>query len=770
VVARNEDPGFLARAWERRRQRRARTKARVQAMSTKRRVARRIGILGTWFLGFVAMVMVAGVVAYFKFTNVPRPEDIPLAQVAKIEYSDGTTMAQVGTVDRTIVSLDKVPETVRWAVLAAEDRSFYSDSAVSIKGTVRAALSDVTGGDTQGGSGITQQYVKNAYLSDSRTLSRKIKELMIAIKLSRNYSKDQILEFYLNTVYFGRNAYGIAAAARAFFNEDVTQLTTAQGALLAALLRAPGYYDPAANPTAAKDRWRYVLDGMVTTHHLSAAQEAAMPFPKVRKPSSTGLSTSGWKWLLINRVFAELQAHGIDEDEVYAKGLVIRTTINRKAQQAAVDAIDTTFADLTAKQKNLKNALVAVNPNNGAVLAYYGGSGPGVKGYDGKTDYNDYAGLGTRPPGSSFKPYTLATALTNTLTGSNDSPRYAINSYITGAQCVHVEGTKICNDPSDAPYSKSKVTIKYAMLHSLNTSFDVLASEVGPNNVAAMAHAAGIRAKDANGNPTLAEQDGTTTFGIGIGDYAVSPLDQADGYATFANDGRTNAAFFVQRATSSDGTTVYQHSKHETQAMDAKVANDVTMTLEPIAGSSGVGLANGRPSAAKTGTEGIGATSPNNSDAWMVGFTPQVSTAVWVGTGFTKPIYNSAGGSEYGRDLPGRTWKAFMDSYLAGAAQEPLPSRQQIQPGRGVPSQQSASPSPSNSSSSSSDSSSPSSSSSSSGSSSPPSSRSSAPSSSSSPAPSSSSSGSSSSSAPPSSASSSPSPACGQLLEPACPP
>jgi membrane peptidoglycan carboxypeptidase len=587
-------------------------------------------------------------------------------------------MARIGTVDRTIVRLDQVPAQVRWAVLAAEDRNFYNEGAVSLRGTARAALSDVTGGNTQGGSGITQQYVKNAYLSDAQTLSRKLKELMIAVKLSRDYTKDQILEFYLNTVYFGRNTYGIQAASRAFFGEDVEQLTTAQGALLAGLLRAPSYYDPAVNLEQAKERWRYVLDGMVQTKHLTAAQEARMAFPKTRPPSGTGLGAQGWKYLLQRQVLADLEAHGISEKEVYARGLTIRTTIDRKAQQAALSAIKQTFTNLTKKQRNLKNALVAVRPSDGAVLAYYGGSGPGVKGYDGTIDYNDYAGRGGRPPGSSFKPYTLATVLTQTLQKKEDGDQVAINSRVDGSYCRTIEGTRICNDPSDKSVSGPNIELALAMKYSLNTTFDLLAVDAGPANVAKTAHAMGIAPTNSYGAKTLVDANGQTTFGIGIGDYPVTPLDQANGFATLANDGKVNQPYLVSKATSSDGDVVYTHHGAAKQAIDAKVANDVTLTLKPIAAYSDDALAGGRQSAAKTGTEGLDPKTTADSDAWMVGFTPQVSAAVWVGSGRNEPIYDAAGNPLYGSELPGQTWKRFMDTYLAGQPKLKLPSRQLI--------------------------------------------------------------------------------------------
>ena len=685
------------RAWGWNTRRRAVKKRRLARMSRGKRVARKIGIIGTWFLGLVTFLLVLTVVLFYTLSDVPRPESLPLPQVATIEYADGSTMARIGSVNRTIVTLDKVPEQVRYDVLAAEDRNFYSEPGVSIKGTLRAALSDVTGGDTQGGSGITQQYAKNAYLSDSRTLTRKLKELMIAVKLARDYSKDQILEFYLNTVYFGRGAYGIEAAAQTYFGVDVQKLSVEQGAVLAALLRAPSYYDPAVNPEAAKARWHYVIDGMVTIKRLTQQQADALKYPAVLKPSQDPqLGATGTAYFIYRQVVAELEAHGISEAQINTRGLTIKTTIDPTAEKDAMAAVTQTFANLTPQQRNYKNALVAVNPATGAVLAYYGG--PNGPGYNGKADYNDYAGVGSRPAGSSFKPFTLATVLTQTVHKTPGKPPLTISSYVDGSQCVTIESLPICNDPSDAPYSSPSVTIKYAMQYSLNTTFDLLAAQAGPDNVASIAHAMGISRKDAYGNPTLVDSNGHSSFGIGVGDYAVRPVDQAVAFATLANGGVANPAYFVQSATDSGGNVVYQHKATATRALDPNVANDVTLTLETVPGTSGFPLDGGRVAAAKTGTVGIGKTSPQNSDAWTVGYTPQVSAAVWAGSGNSvTPIYNSYGGAEYGKDLPGRTWQLFMNLYLANQPMLAMATQQLITGGvstASVPSTPTPTPSP----------------------------------------------------------------------------
>jgi len=655
-------------------------------MTRGKRIARRVGIAATWLLAFFALMTSTLAIYVYKVANVPSPDELDTSQTAILYYSDGSEMARFGAENRIIVALSKVPDHVKWAVLAAEDRSFYSDPGVSVKGTLRAAVNDVTGGSRQGGSGITQQYVKNAYLNADQTLSRKLKELAIALKLSREFTKDQILEYYLNTIYFGRDTYGIEAAAEAYFGVPVEKLTVSQGAVLAGLIKSPNYYDPAVTPAASKQRWTYVLDGMVSMNKLTSTQRAALKFPTTVSAKAKSSALAGPLGMVKNQVMSELEASGIDASAVNTRGLRIYTTIDPKAQQAAQQAVKDNFTNLPAEQKKqkMRPALTAVNPATGAVLAYYGGP----RGTD--FDYAD----GYRPPGSSFKPYTLATALQQNIQGKK--PAYAISSNFNGNQAVVINGTTINNDPSDAPYAGFK-RLDYAMKVSLNTAFDGLADAVGPANVASTAWAMGIRKTNNAGKKTLIDKDGTTHFGIGIGDaaYSVRPLDQAVGFATIANGGITHPAFFVQKVTDSKGKLVYQHKDAGVRSLDPRVANDVGLTLKPIADWSGVSLANGRESGAKTGTAGIeaGPDAKKNSDAWLVGYTPQVSAAVWVGTDGSRAIYDEFGGNEYGRDLPGKTWKEFMDSYLDGQPNQPLPTKQQILEGSNI--QPTATPSPS---------------------------------------------------------------------------
>jgi membrane peptidoglycan carboxypeptidase len=635
-------------------------------MTRKKRIWRRVGLIATWCLGGFAFFLVIAVIGLYTLADVPRPEDLKQPQAAIIYYADGSEMAKIGTQNRTIVPLSQVPESMRWAVLSTEDRNFYKDPGFSFTGTARAALSDLTGGDTQGGSGITQQYVKNAYLSSEQTITRKIKELAISVKLAREYSKDDILEFYLNTVYFGRGAYGIEAAAQTWFNEDSSKLTVAQGALLAGLLKAPSGYDPALHPVAAKARWKLVLDNMVVTGHLSGEDEAGLAYPDTLPPSDgNGLGASGPEGLIVTQVKQELEAEGISEAAINTKGLRIQTTIVPAAQKAAEDAITTAYAKPTAKQANLQKALVAVDPSSGAVLAYYGGSdGTGF----------DYA-QAYRQPGSSFKPYVLATALQQNLAGIK--PAYTINSVFDGSSPQIIDGQSISNDPTDP--KTGKYTLADAMTLSLNTVFYRLASDVKPAAVATLAHQLGIApTRDVNGvsTPTL-QINGVTDDRIGIGGYEVRPIDQAVGYASLANGGTLNESYFVQKVTDASGDVLYQHKAAGKRVIDAKVVNDTTLSMEKVASSSGLSLAGGRAVASKTGTVGIGTTS-NSSDAWTVGFTPAVSVASWAGSNTLDPIYNNQGTSMYGRQNPGQAWQLFMNAYLGSTPKQALPTKQQI--------------------------------------------------------------------------------------------
>jgi membrane peptidoglycan carboxypeptidase len=622
-------------------------------------------------------------------TDVPDPNALPTNQIATIYYGDGkTVLARVGSQNRSDVKLEQVPESVRFAVLAAENRSFYTDPGISPTGITRAALNNLKGGDLQGGSTITQQYVKNAFTNGDRTFSRKFKELFVTVKLDKQYSKNQILEWYLNTIYFGRGAYGIQAAAQTYFGKPVTRLTVAEGAVLASSIRSPALYDPQVHPDAAKARWEFVLDGMVTMGKLTAATEARTKYPKVNKKTATTTDNAKKSWAghVEDQVLDELDAAGFDQARLNQEGLRVVTTIDKKAQDAAIHAVQEEFADQKSADpaKQLRQSLVAVQPQTGKVLAYYGGpNGLGT----------DYA-QSWRQAGSAFKPYVLATALTQSLNPETpDDKKISVYKNYDGSSPQDFNGTPVANSEGA---QCNPCSVLEAMRRSINTVFYQMGIDAGPSNVAEMAHKLGIPAQRRLGKkllPTLAQPDGTTQAGISIGQYEVRTIDQAQGFGVFATGGTLHPAHFVDKVVDSGGKVVYSHQDDPKQVLDSKVANDVTYSMKPVAASSLDPLDNGRESASKTGTQQFQDTG-GNSDAWMVGFTPKVSTAVWVGTDKPQAMTTAQGNQVYGRTLPGGTWQKFMNEYLDGTPEDQLTDEVEVNPAfRPAPSTSAAPPS-----------------------------------------------------------------------------
>jgi membrane peptidoglycan carboxypeptidase len=607
-------------------------------------------------LGLIGPI-IAFMVAYI-FTKVPQPSDVQTNQVATVFNADGSQLARIVPPEgnRTDVTIADIPTHVRFAVLSAEDRSFYSNPGFSVTGTARAALNDLSGGDRQGGSTITQQYVKNALTGDDQTLSRKLRELVISSKLSRQTSKDDILAAYLNTIYFGRGAYGIAAASKAYFGKATKDLTVAEGAVLASSIRSPTALDPTSHLEIAQERWTFVLDGMVSQNWLTPADRAAQVYPTVSapKPADVSAGTQGANGLIVRQVQAELEALQISPQQLNTEGLQITTTIDPKTQSAAVDAAKKTLAD---QPQNLRTAVVSVDPRTGGVRAYYGGDdGNGF----------DRAQATSLPPGSTFKVFDLATAL------KQGTP---LNKTYDGSSPQTISGQKISNSDGEDGCGTT-CSLSEALKESLNTVYYRLTTEIGSQAVADTAHAAGIPLEFPGGQKTLVELNpsGPPNAGIGLGAYPVRPIDMAASYATLAANGVQRDAHFVQKVVTADGTVLFDRgSLAGKQAIDEPIAQNVTAAMQPIAAASrGHGLAGGRLSAAKTGTNQFLATA-DNRDAWMVGFTPSLSTAVWVGTDNPEPIKTKSGGPIYGSGLPSDIWKSTMDGALQGTPKETFP-------------------------------------------------------------------------------------------------
>ena len=608
----------------------------------------RVLLLGS-LASVLAVVALVGTV--YARTDIPEPNESATAAAVRILYEDGSEMGRVGAQNRIPVTIEQVPEHVQRAVLAAEDRGFYTEPGISPRGIARALLTNVRGGGgiQQGGSTITQQYAKNAFLTSDRTYSRKVKEVFIALKMSRELEKDQILEDYLNTIYWGRQASGIGVAARTYFGtDDVSTLTVAQGAVLASSIRSPGNYDPTEDPERARARWEYVLDGMVEQGWLTQEERDAQVYPPVLPPGQGPRNNdlSGPKGHVIRQVQAELAARGFDEQRLSDGGLVVRTTIRKAAQDAAVAAVQDVTGGAPGAA-DLQGALVSVDPGTGAVVAYYGGAtGTGF-------DFANNSGTG-RQPGSTFKPFVLATALSQgmslrtRLDGNDEKEFPGIPRPIT-----NFGGT-----------SWGRVDLVEATRRSINTAYYQLGLEVGPAEVAETAHAAGIPDDTPLGNP-----DGTVEGGISLGTYEVQVLDQAVAYATFANQGVPARPFFVREVRRGEEMLYQAEAQRGPAAFSEDVAADATYAMQQVVErgtARAAQLDDGRDVAGKTGT------SSDNKDAWFVGFTPQLSTAVWLG--YADPRTITVDGVDVtGGGLSSRIWKAYTEPALAGQPELDLP-------------------------------------------------------------------------------------------------
>lgn len=568
----------------------------------------------------------------YALVDVPSPSSISLAQSGAVYYSDGTTqLGEVGARNRESVPLKQVPVPVQHAVLAAEDRNFYSEPGVSPIGIVRAALVDLKHRDfVEGGSTITQQYVKNAYLTQERTVTRKVKEFFISIKIGQTHSKDQILEDYLNTIYFGRGAYGIQAAAKAYFGKDVSALTPEEGAVLAASIQAPSYLDPAKHPQAAHDRWNYVLDGMVKKKWMTSEQRAAAQYPTNFAALGSARGLSGPNGYLVAAVESELEAHGISENQVNRGGLKIVTTFDAGMQNAAVNAVNSLVGNGKVPA-DVRTALVAVQPGTGKVLAMYGGADYLTR------PFND-ATQSIPPMGSTFKPFVLAAALKSGI---------PLSERFNGRSPQTIAGQKYVNDSGEQFGDIDLVT---ATEHSVNTVFVQLGEKVGVQKVIAAAHAAGLP------DSTKLSANGSML----LGSDSTHPIDEAGAYATFAAGGVYAKPYMVDKVTDASGKVLYQAKQQAKQAFSAGVAADVSYALQQVIKSgTGTSAAIGRPAAGKTGT------TSGNVSAWFTGYTPQLSAAVTMFRDKNAPLQGIAGyGQIYGGTLPAKMWAAFMKAAL----------------------------------------------------------------------------------------------------------
>ena len=602
------------------------------------------------FLAGFGFVAGATLFAFAWFTvSIPDPNAYVNSQSTIIQYSNGTEIGRVGTQNRQILPLAKIPLKMRYAVMAAEDRNYYSNRAFSPTGIARAILNNVKSGslNSEGGSTITQQYAKTAFLTPSRTVQRKIKELVISLKLENALTKDKILENYLNTIYFGRGSYGVQTASQQYFNRNVDQLTLSQTAVIASILRSPGFYDPALskeNQVRLENRFAYVIQGMLEKEWITEAEATAAKMPTVI-PRTTSGSLSGPKGYIIDAVQKELSKLGFTQDQLLVGGYVIKTTLEERAQRSAVDAV-IKFTPAKAPD-NLHIGLVAIRPGTGEVIAMYGGK-------DYVTRQLNDATQSIALAGSTFKPFALAAALEAgiplTSMWNGDSPQIF--------------------DDLGKPYEVSnygdegwgQVDLLTSMQHSINTVFVPLAMKAGMDKVVDVARRAGI--------PESVAMIATPSVALGVASPHV--IDVANSYATFAAQGVYSKPYMVASVTGPNKGVLYEGKARIQEVFGKEVMADLTYALKSVVngGTGGAALALGRPAAGKTGT------SQSNASAWFSGYTPQLAASVALFRDSASETLNGIGGltSVTGGSFPARIWTAFMKGALKGEPKMTFPA------------------------------------------------------------------------------------------------
>ena len=632
-------------------------KERKQAPPSRSRL--RKVLRWTLWLAVPAIAVAAGTVIglIYAFARVPLPAEIPTAQT--IVFLDATGRQEIGTLsaqeNRRVVRLDKIPESTRRAVLAAEDRDFYEHGAISWRGLARAAAANLRGrGIAQGGSTITQQYVKNAFpgVGRDRTLFRKLKEAVLAVKLERKYSKDQILEFYLNTVYFGRGAYGVDAAARAYFSvpgkkrETVETLSPGQSALLAGVIRSPEFYGKKDHATSLKVRRNYVLQAMVDRGWLSAKAGRTAMASKLGvswTAKRQGIANSRAPFFL-EKVRQYLVAR-YGAEAVNAGGLRVRTTLDLAMQR---QADDTVTRILYNPKTDPKAALVAIDPRNGAVRAMYGG-----RNY--RSRQWNYATDSVRQAGSTMKPFVLAQAL---------NAGISVNTNYPGPAELIVDGEDFHNY-GDTPYGM--LNLRDATRLSVNTVYVQLMQAVGPDPVVKFARAHGLEAEldgragtDRDPRPLEAPPLLKPVLSQSLGSGSVTTLQLASAFGTWANRGVHQTPHLVEKVVDSRKRVLEDNTHQQGRQVIAQVHADTINMVLKGAVENGTGTAArlfGREVAGKTGT------SSDYTDARFVGYTPNLVTSVWLGfDNNNHKLLNVRGLSAVsGGSLPAQIWHDFMD-------------------------------------------------------------------------------------------------------------
>ncbi|QIG45210.1 penicillin-binding protein [Nocardioides anomalus] len=619
--------------------------------------------------GLVAVLILgAGFVYLYQTTDLPDPNSDFETNTSFVYYNDGKTeIGQFAKQNRDSIPYDQMPQDIKDAVVAAENRTFWSDSGIDFKGIVRAAFNNASGNSTQGASTITQQYIKILYLSQERSYQRKLKEAILALKLRKEKSKEQILEGYLNTIYFGRGAYGIQAAAQAYFKVDAADLDLPQSAMLASIINNPNGYDPDNGKAARKalrERYRYVLDGMAKADDVSAAdaQQAARKLPKWQ-PEETDNRYGGQEGHLLTMVKDELgtlrkssDGELFTADEIDGGGLRVTTTFTKKAMDAAADGVKEVrpegpeFTD-----KNLHVAVATVDVKTGAVRGLFAGQ-------DFLKSQINWAIAGGQA-GSSVKPFALAAGI---------KAGYSLKDTFDGnSPFVLDNGDEIRNE-QDNDYGSAVNLIK-ATEDSINTAYTDLTVSMpdGPQKVLEMMNKMGIPPNKGPGKHYgfPRQSAGLDPFpSITLGSATISPINMANAYATIGNEGKFHAPFIIDKVTDKNGEVLYDHSESDAQVIDQEqgpdIAADVSYALQQVvqSGTGTAALGIDRPAAGKTGT----ATNALDQvdSAWFTGYTPQLSTSVMYVRGKGNEQLDGWLPSYFGGDYPADTWTAVMNHDL----------------------------------------------------------------------------------------------------------
>ncbi|MFD8982597.1 transglycosylase domain-containing protein [Streptomyces sp. NPDC059564] len=574
--------------------------------------------------------------------EIPNPHDSARRQATVYYWADGSRMVSVGDVNRQDVKLSEVPESVQRAVIAAENADFYSDSGVSVTGIGRAAVNIVKGKETQGGSTITQQYVKNTYLSQDQTVQRKIKELFLSMKVSNQRPKAEILEGYLNTSWFGRDAYGVQAASYAYYGIPAKELNPSQGALLAAVLKGAESFDPslsAGNRQRAEDRWSWILDRQVETGSMSAEERAKYTqFPEP-KPPVKPTSQAGQIGYLVDIVNKSLKSRsGITDKDLAAGGYSVHTTFEKDKVLALTKAVEQVRAERLdpknrAEDEYVQVGAASIRPKDGAVVAVYGGS-------DAIEHFTNNADTSGVPAASAFKPFVYAAALEQELEGG-ERP----------AEGADPDPLK----PKASGPSMASVGLHAALVASDHTPFVEIGKKIGLKKVKELAVASGLREE------SMAKLEPT----FSIGTSTPSAVRLASAYTTFVNQGRATEPYSVTKAERNGVALEGLGQPKPRRAMSSEAAATVSAALRQVSWS-----AVGPPKGQRTDSVSwAGKTGPNDrmNSAWFIGATPQLSTSVAMFR--TKPDVpqllpmQGVGGpdSERGSAFPPLIWKAYNE-------------------------------------------------------------------------------------------------------------